>query len=81
MINTPQELRSKRIAAEISATLLATRAKVSRAHLSNIERGYAQPTTAELQQLTDALQCLIDAKAVIRETAHSVGWPAGPWNG
>jgi len=81
MINTPQEIRSKRFAAEISATLLAARAKVNRSRLSNLERGYSQPTEEELTRLTSALEQLLDAKAAIREVADSVGWPRGGWNG
>src|SRR5260370_18848503 len=36
-----KELRSKRVAAEIPATLLAAKATVNRSRLSNLERGYA----------------------------------------
>ena len=39
-----QKLRSARVAAEISASLLAAKAKVNRSRLSQIERGYIQPT-------------------------------------
>ena len=81
MMTTPQELRSKRVAAEISATLLAAKARVNRSRLSNLERGYSHPTEAELQRLTRALEELIDAKAAIREAAASVGWPMGAWHG
>ncbi len=80
MMTTPQELRSRRIAAEIPAMLLAARARVNRSRLSNLERGYSQPTEAELERLTTALEQLIDAKAAIREAAASVGWPRGGWN-
>lgn len=78
---TFEELRSKRVAAEIPAMLLAAKARVNRSRLSNLERGYAQPTEAELQRLTGALEELIDAKAAIREAAASVGWPLGAWHG
>jgi predicted transcriptional regulator len=74
---TIQELRSKRVAAEIPATLLATKARVNRSRLSSIERGYIQPTEEELQRLHASLEHLIHAKAVIREAAASVGWPLG----
>jgi predicted transcriptional regulator len=72
---TIKELRSKRVAAEIPATLLATKAKVNRSRLSSIERGYVQPTQGELQRLHDSLEELISAKAVIQQAAASVGWP------
>jgi transcriptional regulator with XRE-family HTH domain len=76
-MTTPNELRSKRVAAEIPATLLAAKAKVNRSRLSGIERGYVQPTADELQRLSQALEQLIYAKAVIQKAASSVGWPFG----
>jgi transcriptional regulator with XRE-family HTH domain len=72
-----KELRSKRVAAEIPATLLAAKARVNRSRLSNLERGYAQPTEDELQRLNTALDQLIQAKSVIDRAAASVGWPTG----
>jgi transcriptional regulator with XRE-family HTH domain len=78
---TLEELRSRRVAAEIPAMLLAAKARVNRSRLSNLERGYAQPTEAEMQRLARALEELIDAKAAIREAAASVGWPLGAWHG
>lgn len=72
-----KELRSQRLAAEIPAMLLAAKARVNRCRLSNLERGYAQPTREELQRLTSALEQLIDAKAAIQKTATAVGWPLG----
>ena len=76
MTNT-QEVRSKRIAAEISASLLASKAKVNRSRLSQIERGYVQPTDDESRRLATALAQLIDAKAAMQKTAAEVGWPLG----
>lgn len=72
---TVQELRSRRVAAEIPAMLLAAKAKINRSRLSNLERGYAQPTTEELESLRAALDQLIQAKSVIDQAANSVGWP------
>lgn len=74
---TVQVLRSERIAAEISATLLAAKARVNRSRLSSLERGYAQATEEELQRLTKALEQLIYARAAIHRTAAAVGWPLG----
>jgi predicted transcriptional regulator len=72
-----KDLRSKRVAAEIPATLLAAKAGVNRSRLSNLERGYAQPTDEEVQRLNTALDELIQAKSVIDRAAASVGWPIG----
>lgn len=71
-----KELRSKRVAAEIPATLLAAKAKINRSRLSGIERGYVEATPNELQRLAAALEELIHAKAVIAQTAADLGWPA-----
>ena len=76
-MTTAKELRSKRAAAEIPATLLALKAKVNRARLSGIERGYVQATEDELHRLRTALEELIKAKSVIDSVAESVGWPVG----
>jgi predicted transcriptional regulator len=74
---TIKELRSKRIAAEIPATLLAARAGVNRSRLSGIERGYIQPIDEEMTRLQSSLEDLLRAKAVIQRAAASVGWPLG----
>jgi transcriptional regulator with XRE-family HTH domain len=63
---TVKELRSKRVAAK---------AGVNRSRLSNIERGYIQPTEEEMNRLDASLEQLISAKAVIQQAAASVGWP------
>jgi predicted transcriptional regulator len=72
---TVKELRSKRIAAEVPATLLAAKAGVNRSRLSSIERGYIEPTAEEMKRLHVSLEQLISAKAVIQQAAASVGWP------
>lgn len=72
---TITELRSKRIAAEIPATLLAVRASVNRSRLSGLECGHIQATEDELTRLRAALEQLIHAKSVIEQAAASVGWP------
>jgi transcriptional regulator with XRE-family HTH domain len=72
---TLKELRSKRIAAEIPATLLAARTKINRSRLSNLERGYSQPTGEELERLRIGLDELIAAKSAVDQLAASVGWP------
>ena len=72
---TIQEIRSRRVAAEIPAIALATKAKVNRAKLSGFERGHFEPTEAELQRLAIALAELIRARTAIQQTAAEVGWP------
>jgi transcriptional regulator with XRE-family HTH domain len=72
-----KELRLKRAAAAIPATLLALRAKINRSRLSGIERGYVQPTPDEIQRLSAALEQLMKAKSLVDQVAASVGWPTG----
>jgi hypothetical protein len=74
---TVKEIRSQRIAIEIPASLLAARAKVNRSGLSNLERGYSQPTEDELQRLCAALNELVQAKSTLDRVAAAVGWPTG----
>jgi predicted transcriptional regulator len=75
-----RDLRSIRIVAEISATLLAARARINLSRLSGIEHGYIQPTEKEMQRLNESLEQLIRDKAVIQRAAASVGWPIGDWH-
>jgi predicted transcriptional regulator len=72
---TVKELRSKRLAAEVPATLLAAKAGVNRSRLSGIERGYIQPTEEEMKRLHASLEDLVRARTVIQQAAASVGWP------
>jgi transcriptional regulator with XRE-family HTH domain len=72
-----KELRLRRVHAEIPATLLAAKAKLNRSRLSNLERGYTEPTDAELHRLTEALDLLIRAKSAVNDVATAVGWPWG----
>ena len=50
-----QKLRCARVAAEISASMLAAKARVNRTRLSHIENGYIQPNQEELERLNHAL--------------------------
>ena len=61
MLNT-KTLRSTRISAGISASLLAARAKVNRTRLSHIEHEYIHPTKEEILRLREALEQLIRAR-------------------
>lgn len=70
-----QQLRQKRIAAGIAGALLSERAKVDRARLSHIERGYSQPSEAEVKRLTQALDELTTARRKVAEYAAQCGWP------
>ena len=71
-----QSLRTRRKSSDITATLVALKARVNRSRLSGIERGYIQPTDEEMERLQTALDQLIQAKAAIQKTATDQGWPA-----
>ncbi len=72
---TIKELRRKRVSAEIPAIVLASKARVNRSRLSQVECGYITPTNSELTRLAAALDELIRAKAEIQKTAAAFGWP------
>ncbi len=59
MDSQTQTVRDKRIAAGIPGALLARQARMDRARLCHIERGYSSPSEDEIKRLTEALQSLI----------------------
>ena len=69
------EIRRKRANARIAGRLLCLRAGVDRTRLSNIERGYVQPSESELGRITAALEGLIQARQKVATFAAEVGWP------
>jgi len=71
------ELKSKRLVAGISGTVLCAKAKISRSRLSLIERGCVNPRPEEVDRINAALDQLIQAKSVIDRVAASMGWPGG----
>lgn len=68
-------LRARRLAEEISGTLLARAAGFDRSRLSFIENLHVQPTDDELERLSVALGRLIVAKQKVQRVAAEVGWP------
>jgi transcriptional regulator with XRE-family HTH domain len=71
------ELKSKRLAAGISGTVLCAKVGISRGRLSLIERGFVSPGPEETARIDAALKQLIEAKSVIDRVAASMGWPTG----
>jgi transcriptional regulator with XRE-family HTH domain len=71
------ELKLKRLAAGISGSVLCAKAGISRSRLSLIERGFVCPGSDEASRINDALDQLIEAKAIIDRVASSIGWPVG----
>jgi transcriptional regulator with XRE-family HTH domain len=72
-----QELRLKRVTARIPGRLLCRRASLDRGRLSDIERGYVEPTPDELARLSKALDELSEAAAKVAKYAEECGWPLG----
>jgi transcriptional regulator with XRE-family HTH domain len=70
-----QELRLKRVGARISGRLLCQRAALDRSRLSDIERGYVQPSPDELALISKALEELIKARERVVQFARECGWP------
>ncbi len=59
----------------LSGHMICQVAGISRSRLSDIERGYVQPSIAEMQRLETALNKLLRAKRAMEVTAAEVGWP------
>jgi predicted transcriptional regulator len=69
------DLKAKRLSAGIPGQVLALKAGIDRARLSRIERGYVNPSTAEVERLDHALTGLIDVKGKVLQAAEQLGWP------
>jgi transcriptional regulator with XRE-family HTH domain len=70
-----KELKRKRSLEGIPARLLAGRAGVPVSRLSDIERGYVEPSADETRRLEIALSELILARKEVEDVAQRVGWP------
>ena len=75
MVVTGNEIRRRRASAGITGDVLCQKAAISRTRLSNIERGYIQPSQAELLRISQALEALLAAKERLMEVAEELGWP------
>jgi hypothetical protein len=69
------QLRATRILARIPGFMLSQRARISRSRLSDIERGYVEPSEVEISRVEQALQELIQARQRMAATASECGWP------
>jgi hypothetical protein len=72
---TGHELKQKRIAAGIPGKLVCVRARIDRAKLSHLERGYIQTSDQELARISQVLEELIRAKQKLVAMAAECGWP------
>jgi transcriptional regulator with XRE-family HTH domain len=72
---TARDLKNKRTAAAIAGALVCRKSGISRSRLSDIERGYSTASVEELHRIDSALDDLIQAKAVLQQTAAALGWP------
>ena len=70
-----QEIRLKRVTAGIPGRLLCLRARVDRGRLSDIERGYVQPSADQMTRLCGALDELIEARGKVAKCAEECGYP------
>lgn len=67
----PEKLKKQRLALNLTLENLAERSGVSRAMLSDVERGLKSPTIKVLSQIAEGLQCniseLLDEQAIVTE--------------
>ena len=61
--------------AGITGGVLCRKAGIDRSRLSQIERGYIQPSEEEFRRIGDALEGLLLAKKQLVAAAVKVGWP------
>jgi transcriptional regulator with XRE-family HTH domain len=69
------ELRRERQRAELTGHVVCQRSKLGRSRLSDIERGYVEPSKAEVQRIRSAIRVLATAKTRVAQLAERVGWP------
>jgi predicted transcriptional regulator len=69
------DLRNRRQHIGIAGHLVCRRAGIGRSRLSDIERGYVQPSQAEVDRIGRALEELARAKEKLEATAAECGWP------
>ena len=72
---TARQLRAKRNSAGVPGRLVCVRARIDRGRLSDIERGYVEPSVEELERIERAIVELIEAKNKVEQVAAEVGWP------
>jgi transcriptional regulator with XRE-family HTH domain len=70
------QLRDRRNAAQIAGSLVCKKAGIVRSRLSDIERGYVEPSEVEIVRLSAALDELTRAKQKIAAVAAEEGWPS-----
>ncbi len=70
---TASDLRTKRAAAGIPGHAICQVARISRAKLSDIERGYVTPTAEELLAVDAAIDGIIETRRHLAELAHEAG--------
>ena len=70
-----QRLKRQRMAAGIPGKMVCVKTRIPRSRLSDIERGYVQPSQVELLQIEQALCDLIAARKKVEAVAEKVGYP------
>jgi hypothetical protein len=68
-------IKAKRNKAGVAGHLVCRKLAFARSKLTAIERGYTTATPQELERIDAALDDLIRAKSVLRQTAAALGWP------
>jgi len=69
------ELKQLRQQAGINGYLVCQRSGVGRSRLSDIERGYVDPSQSEVQRIQTAIEELLQARQKVVQLAEQVGWP------
>ena len=70
-----QRLKQQRMAAGIPGKMICARTGIPRSRLSDIEKGYVQPSEVEVIQIEEALSDLVAARKKVEAVAAEVGYP------
>lgn len=68
-------LRHLRQEAGLPGRLVCSQCGIERSRLSDIERGYVEPSPDEFRLIESAIRALAAARQKVAEFAATVGWP------
>ena len=72
---TASKLKSKRMAAGISGSLICQQTRMSRSRLSDIERGYVIPDSEELARIENVISEIVQNREKLVRLATKAGVP------
>ena len=68
-------LRNLRVQAGLPGHFVCRQSGLGRSRLSDIERGYVEPSPSEVERIRRAIEDLTKAREEVAQLAAAVGWP------